>query len=263
MEDNPNGFPLLAAFLDSSDNFMMYRRFGWLQSRLLLAKQDELRQLEEDLDDFDQMTKASHPEWLITNDLPEGQSSRQKELLDSIERKFCEYSKLLTAAQQLKSFNTPADSEHRSVVNFMLNNKPLGSPEDTWVYHKEDMLTLRPGREHAFLDSTIENILRWTHCDLVEWLFCSKETKQKSQGIEKYYTRGRIERLVNLIILTMILTLLIVPIYILWHLINDIGSDRAYSICVGVLLVSTLLFSAVLSLFTSAKRHEILAAAAA
>lgn len=78
-----------------------------------------------------------------------------------------------------------------------------------------------------------------------------------------YFTRSRIENLVNAIILAMILMLLIVPIWVLFHLINDIGSGRAYAICVGVLLISTLAFSAVLSLFTSAKRHEILAAAAA
>jgi len=61
----------------------------------------------------------------------------------------------------------------------------------------------------------------------------------------------------------MVLVLLIVPIYLLYHLINDVGDGRAYAICMGVLVVSTLAFSAVLCLFTRAKRHEILAAAAA
>ena len=61
----------------------------------------------------------------------------------------------------------------------------------------------------------------------------------------------------------MILILLIVPIYVLYHMINDVGTGKAYAICIGVLLVFTLAFSAVLSLFTRARRHEILAAAAA
>jgi len=64
----------------------------------------------------------------------------------------------------------------------------------------------------------------------------------------------------------MILFLLIVPTYTLFHLVNAAGgqlSSREGSVCIGVLLVFTLLFSAVLSLFTSAKRHEILGAAAA
>jgi hypothetical protein len=61
----------------------------------------------------------------------------------------------------------------------------------------------------------------------------------------------------------MILVLLIVPIYVLYHLINDVRTEKAYAICMGVLVISTLACSAVLSLFTKAKRHEILAAAAA
>ena len=39
--------------MDSDDNFMVYRRFGFLYSRLLLDKQDELREIEEDLDSVD------------------------------------------------------------------------------------------------------------------------------------------------------------------------------------------------------------------
>jgi drug/metabolite transporter superfamily protein YnfA len=61
----------------------------------------------------------------------------------------------------------------------------------------------------------------------------------------------------------MILILLVVPIYVLYHTINDVASGHSYAICIGVLVVFTLAFSAVLSLFTRARRHEILAAAAA
>lgn len=85
----------------------------------------------------------------------------------------------------------------------------------------------------------------------------------KTNGIEIYYTRSRINVLVNSIITFMILVLLVLPIYILYHLIKDVGTGKAYGICIGVLLLATLAFSAILSLFTRAKRHEILAAAAA
>lgn len=39
--------------MDSDDNFMIYRRFGFLYSRVLLQKQDELREVEETLDEMD------------------------------------------------------------------------------------------------------------------------------------------------------------------------------------------------------------------
>jgi hypothetical protein len=53
VENCPRGYPLLAAFLDSDENFMVYRRFGFLHARLLLQKQDELRVMEEALDEMD------------------------------------------------------------------------------------------------------------------------------------------------------------------------------------------------------------------
>lgn len=39
--------------MDSDDNFGIYRRFGFLYSRVLLSKQDELRRLEDALDAMD------------------------------------------------------------------------------------------------------------------------------------------------------------------------------------------------------------------
>ena len=64
----------------------------------------------------------------------------------------------------------------------------------------------------------------------------------------------------------MIVALLIVPIYLLYNLVKDTDGkldDHATGVCIAILLVCTLLFSAVLSVFTRAKRHEILGAAAA
>jgi hypothetical protein len=94
-------------------------------------------------------------------------------------------------------------------------------------------------------------------------LIVQKDTRRKSSQ-EKlvYYTRSRIDRLVVTIITLMILILLVVPIYILYHLIR-LQSERSYALSIGVLVIFTLAFSAVLSLFTRARRHEILAAAAA
>jgi lipopolysaccharide export LptBFGC system permease protein LptF len=60
-----------------------------------------------------------------------------------------------------------------------------------------------------------------------------------------------------------ILVLFIVPVYVLWKLSRGSESGNTIGVIIGVLLVFTLVFSAVLSLFTLAKRHEILAAAAA
>lgn len=59
VDNCPEGYPRLAAFLDSDENFMLYRRFGFLQTRLLLNKQAELREYEKELDRLDQETKTN------------------------------------------------------------------------------------------------------------------------------------------------------------------------------------------------------------
>lgn len=51
--------------------------------------------------------------------------------------------------------------------------------------------------------------------------------------------------------------------FLLYKLTVTHDLEITYTVSIGVLLVFTLVFSAVLSLFTQAKRHEIFAAAAA
>ena len=98
VEDSPQGYPRMAAFLDSDDCFSVYRRFGFLHARLLLHKQDELRVLEEDLRDMDdrdagkKATKAflmSRAKDDLRRDLPE--NLKRKTLLAEIEKKTLEY----------------------------------------------------------------------------------------------------------------------------------------------------------------------------
>ena len=100
VEDYPNGYPKLAAYADSDDAFMIYRRFGLLHARLLLNKQDELRKLEEDLYTMDKRDDRSEPTRIYlqcaTDDIerkyPEERQSRQN-LLQQIETKDLEYGK--------------------------------------------------------------------------------------------------------------------------------------------------------------------------
>lgn len=86
----------------------------------------------------------------------------------------------------------------------------------------------------------------------------------KSDGPPEYFTRSRIQNCVASIITFIILLLLVVPTYVLYHLTNDVDQgSRVTALCISVLLIFTLTFSVVLSLFTRAKRHEIFGAAAA
>lgn len=59
--------------------------------------------------------------------------------------------------------NRPSKADWRSVDNYLFTNKPLKKVEMNFISCKEDLITLRPGREHAWLDIGVENALRWLH----------------------------------------------------------------------------------------------------
>jgi hypothetical protein len=85
----PQGYPRLAAFLDSDENFMLYRRFGFLQARMLLHKQDELRELEYHLDYQDKADGKKTPFGLRSRESDE--NMHRARLFTEIEKKFKEY----------------------------------------------------------------------------------------------------------------------------------------------------------------------------
>ncbi|KAH6719118.1 hypothetical protein BKA61DRAFT_596896 [Leptodontidium sp. MPI-SDFR-AT-0119] len=261
--------------MDSDENFMIYRRFGFLHARLLLQKQDELRLMEEALDRLDRDDISENPKALQCRmedvDLekqstPQGTETRQK-LLSRMETTILRYDELLLNAQQLTASNRPPRRDYNSVANFIMHKKPLLQGDDDFIYNREDLITLRPGRESAWLDATVEKLLKIFPRSMVKHLFCSKETTLKTTDEDLFLpTKSRVERLVSFLIMIMVLALLVVPVYALYHVgssFNETNENRSNAICMGILLVATLLFSAALALFTKAKRHELLGAAAA
>jgi hypothetical protein len=98
VEDFPVGYPRLAAFADSDESFMLYRRFGYLHSRLLLHLQDELRELEDNLYDMDKRDEDDEEgrRCLQSRDLdvdrePAADRESRGALLQRIEQKALQY----------------------------------------------------------------------------------------------------------------------------------------------------------------------------
>lgn len=271
LEKCDKGYPYLASFLDSDENFMIYRRFGFLHARLLLQKQDELRKLEEDLDRMDKRDRRKYPKLLqcrVDDDLRSDMvPETRRSLLLRIEDTILKYDQLLLNSQQLVASNRPPERDYNSVANFINHKKPLMQGDDDFIYNKEDLITLRPGRESAWLDAFVEKLLKLCPRRPVRYIFCSKESASKTEDKDLFLpTKLRVDRLVGFLIMMVVLVLLILPVYGLYHVsskFDDIDANTSNAICMGILLVATLLFSAALALFTKAKRHEILGAAAA
>ncbi|KAG9237005.1 hypothetical protein BJ875DRAFT_419069 [Amylocarpus encephaloides] len=172
---------------------------------------------------------------------------------------------LLIIARDLAAFTAPSSADYSSVKSYIQKVRPIVAEEE-YILRKEDIVVLKPGREHSWLDEFVEKLLHKVFCKTVQAVFASLERRSKTDPAKsqvQLFSRERINIVVSLLLTATVLSLLVAPIYILYHLTRDNHADKTATTTIMILLVFTLLFSGVLSLFTRAKRHEILSAAAA
>lgn len=60
--------------------------------------------------------------------------------------------------------NRPGNRDYNSVRHYIEGKRPLLEDGDDFVYQREDLVTLRPGRECAWLDAFVERVLRTVRC---------------------------------------------------------------------------------------------------
>ena len=98
----------------------------------------------------------------------------------------CNIAELLLKARSLKGLETPSDRDYRSVLHFMENDGgQVYEEESGWIYDKEDLITLRPGREYAWLDGFLERILKACRCGLLTVgcrLYDARWAKEKTRA---------------------------------------------------------------------------------
>ncbi|MCJ1379749.1 hypothetical protein MMC17_002852 [Xylographa soralifera] len=289
LESCPEGYPRLAAFLSSEYSFSIYRSFGYLHSRVLLGLQDQIVALERELDQKDTLDLANG--WqphLRSRARDERESDRdgdtraRAKILDDIRRKLGEYGAyfhgtlailatylysadgFLVKARDLVSFQKPSKRDYNSVLNWIWNHKPLVDKEQCFIKHEEDVLTLHNGREWCGFDELVESLLLKLDCNFVRWMFLAPEVRNKTLDRNvHYYTRSRVNRLIGLVITSIIFVLLVLPVIAMYKLTAVGAKPQSTFNAVGVLVVFTLLFSAAMSLLTKAQRHELFAASAA
>lgn len=91
---------------------------------------------------------------------------------------------LLLKAQQLKALDRPSNRDYRSVLHFMENDGGQLFEEDMgFIYEKEDLVTLRPGREHAWLDGILERTLKVLRCRLIKVHVLSTVSTRQSANV--------------------------------------------------------------------------------
>jgi hypothetical protein len=90
--DYQEGWPQLAAYVSSSKNTRIYRKFGYLRNRVMMYKQDEITRYEERLLELDDRDKETDEHRLYSRKVDEQQEvSSRKELISEIDQKIKEY----------------------------------------------------------------------------------------------------------------------------------------------------------------------------
>lgn len=178
---------------------------------------------------------------------------------------------MLLKAKDVAAMQRPSKRDWRSVKNWITNQKPLVAREQKFILRKEDLVTLRCGREGAGFESLVEQMLARTDkfletrlkCKIIKRIFVTPELRAKtSDQYVHYYAPERVDKLVNAIITAVIFVLLILPVVAMYQL-SSVSQRASPFEAIGILIVFTLLFGMAMSGLTKATRQELFAASAA
>jgi hypothetical protein len=182
VEQCPNGYPRLAAFNASEQNFMLYRGFSCVHARLLLNMQAGIQMLEAELDSLDRDHLAFEEDTRLQSydvdidacekEKKEGTRTRD-DILEDLRIKVSQYDELLIKARELVSFQRPTDRDYKSVRKWHNQTVPLVGEDQEFLLWKEDIVTLRHGREWASFDGLVEEMLHKFDCPLIRVSGCS------------------------------------------------------------------------------------------
>ncbi|KAJ0119570.1 hypothetical protein J7T55_013773 [Diaporthe amygdali] len=260
--DCPKGYPMLARFTASASQFYVFREFRYLQSRVLLHLQDEIRALETQLWRMDEKDRVNNPHSLECRELDDACSGKRRIMIDSIHQKLLQYGELLCLSSKLAALERPSNFERTSVLNFFLNKQPIVSQEG-YIGNRADLVTLKATRDDAWLDRQILRLLVRANNRLLSWIFSNAKLRENSDGLIVMYSLARIHFFVMTLLILTMLFLFSAPLVPLYEWSQGGIDGKVLAKMMGFQVGCTLMFGGVLSLCTRAKKHEIFGACAA
>ncbi|KAI4128513.1 MAG: hypothetical protein LQ338_002683 [Usnochroma carphineum] len=279
------GYSTLAAIQDSDPNFLIYRKFGWLRNRLLLDLQDQLVTLEEELqllDDND--ARLRDPDKvLISRRNDELQKTLRQDLLRTIRQKLLEYGmrqviliaaleliviadEVLLHLQQVQHMRRPTFRNQNSLFNMIWSNKCQVHEEMEWILRREDLAALARDSEHGWFNGFVEDTLNAISRTMTAFIFRDPYRRKKTGKVDvSLLSQKRLEIFLRTIFIIVTPVLFLAPVFILLRLQpNDKDETRHKQILqMATVLTFTHVFSASCSIFTEAKRQEIVLATGA
>ena len=156
LEDYPQGYPRLAAFLALDQDFTIFKRFDYLHMRSLLEQQDELAELQERLDRCDN----NEPVRLGLSSRRQDENPERRELLRQVTVKLQEYDRCVQSYHGMLRLPEALKMQKQSVKHWYVGNKPLVRSESGCYMnctHDQDYLALTAkAAERAGLETLVD-----------------------------------------------------------------------------------------------------------
>ncbi|PMD21474.1 hypothetical protein NA56DRAFT_703659 [Hyaloscypha hepaticicola] len=249
IDSYPPGWPQLAAFMHSEDNFAIFRRFGLVHCRVLVQLQAEIQLLEKKLSALDQSdaSPGSPNAWrLQTSEFKEGWDAEKKDLVAELLDKLLNYDALLLNDQKLRELGNAPRKDHLSVFHWIMARKPLGKNQYDWIYSLDDFISL--SKPDPFKSSVLASCLKW---------FFKNRDKTSKNSIVERYSDTKLSVFAKMSTILLAVGILIIPVFIfLWF-------PKTQACISATVLISVLVFSTLISLFTKARAQEVLVGTAA
>lgn len=91
VHESPEGYPMLARFIAASEEHYIFRQFRYLQSRVLLHLQDDLRSWEARLWRMDEYDKVHRPTYLKTREKDDRRFGERGKMIEEIHKRLLRY----------------------------------------------------------------------------------------------------------------------------------------------------------------------------
>ncbi|KAI0125318.1 hypothetical protein BJ170DRAFT_727234 [Xylariales sp. AK1849] len=128
------GYPAFSQWMSSSEDFLVLRRFGHLNARVLLLMQDRIIQLEESLADIDAIARQSPDEMADSSSLRDDPQVERTRVLDRLIVMLKNYNEYLATYSQVKGWRSAQKYHLDNVENWFWNHRGAIADVDVMVF---------------------------------------------------------------------------------------------------------------------------------
>ncbi|EXJ87401.1 hypothetical protein A1O3_04361 [Capronia epimyces CBS 606.96] len=267
VESNPEGWPKLAAVIDSDPAFMIFRRFGYLRARLLVWHQDRLREIEQSLEDLDWEdfdNEATRRALCCRQGDDQRHPAKRKELFVRLSNELKLYDELLQRSAAIREYDAPSHRDREAMAGLIWNDGQLSHLDRSYIQHVDDLIAVCSDKESSWIHGVLLalSLKITTGRSLIRYCFRSSTQRRKLNGESTLHLelidKERFDAFVAFVFTMILVCLIMGPVMILYRIRHMDGYRQML-----VALAFASLFAGLCSSATSAKRHEVFAATAA